>query len=646
MKSRVTIVFIFFAALWILILSRAAFLQVVPNNRLSQLEKREFETTVTLQSRRGAILDRAGRELAVSMRSFSLFADPHLIERPRALSRQLAKALNQSPEFFYKILSQKSRRFVWIQRHMDDAAKETISNWKVRGIGFIEESQRVYPSGSLLANVLGFVGKEGQGLEGLEARFDEKLQNRHLQITVPRDARGRPLVVNGQFFAENLDGSNIELTIDQELQFVLERELQQAAQRHEADAAMGIVMDAKTNEILAMAQTPTFDPNAPNSSEASARRNRVIADAFEPGSTMKTFVMAGAIAAKKIAPNTKIDCQNGQLKIGGRIIREADAHEKFKILTASEILAFSSNVGITKIAFDFGPEGVFNTLKNFGFGEKTGVELPGEAKGIFHSLPWGQHQFSNISFGQGISTTALQIANAYAAIANGGWLRKPRILRRITDPVTGDTQEFKTENLRRVLSQHDAEQLTLMLSTVTAQGGTGVNARVPGFPVAGKTGTAQKVRADGRGYYSNAYLSSFAGFVPANDPQFVIYIVVDNPRKGYYGAAVAAPVFSKVAAFALRQASVAPVLISEKNLLPAPTQAPVHPQPDLNPANDSGLVPDLVGLSLRDALRRIHGSPIDLRAVGTGRVVRSEPPPHSPIPADAKMTVFLESDHE
>jgi cell division protein FtsI (penicillin-binding protein 3) len=456
--------------------------------------------------------------------------------------------------------------------------------------------------------------------------------------------------VNGQVFNQVPDGNDVQLTVDRELQFIVEQELAEAVRNHEADAAVGVVLDAQTSEVLAMASSPSFDPNRAGEFPASLKRNRAITDSFEPGSTLKTFVIAGALAQGQLEPNTKYDCEGGALKIGRRTVREADGHHRFEQLTVSEILAVSSNVGMTKIAFQLGSEKVLETLRRFGFGEKTGIDLPGEAKGIIQSLPWHDHLLSNISFGHGFTATPLQIANAYAAIANGGWLKQPYVVKSVRDHEGTEILATKPRVLRRVLTDDQVAKMKIMLAGVTSEIGTGQNARVPGFPVAGKTGTAQKVNPNGRGYIPGGYISSFAGFLPANDPRFVIYVAVDRPRKEYYGAAVAAPVFSRIAQFAVRRAGLAPVLIKSENLVPQARRVvnPVRPQPatrdlasDPTLAQAGAVVPDLTGLTLREVLARVTGSGLKVNVQGEGFVTSTTPPPGAKLAESQELTVTL-----
>lgn len=669
MRSRIVVIFIFMTTLWALIIGRAAYLQVLPNERLKSLQKRQFETVVTLNPRRGDVLDRNGHELAVSMTTYSLFADPKILEEPKKIARLLAHELHAPVKQIEDKLRGHKRRFVWIERQLSKTVRDAIDEHKIRGLGFIEESQRIYPNDRLLSHVLGFVGRDGQGLEGLELKYNEQLQAESKRVSMYRDARGRPLIVNGQVFNQVPDGADIQLTIDRELQFILEQELSHSVREHEADSAVGVILDAQTSEVLAMASSPTFDPNHAGEFQPERKRNRAVTDSFEPGSTMKTFVIAGALSRGLIEPNTKFDCEGGVLRIGKRVIREAESKHKFGILTTSEILALSSNVGATKIANKLGDAKLNETLRAFGFGEKTGVDLPGEVRGIMQAMPWHDHLLANVSFGHGITATPIQIANAYAAIANGGILHQPYVVKAVHDHETGEVSEMKPREMRRILNDEQVAKMRIMLSGVTSDYGTGAAARVPGFPVAGKTGTAQKVNPDGRGYLLNGYISSFAGFIPANDPKFVIYVAVDRPRKGYYGAAVAAPVFSRIARFAVRRAGLAPVLITEVNVVPTAKRGvsrvpqavkPIEDMAESNlnlglkaakidlskeqngPEPIGSVVPDLLGLSLREVLERVIGTDVSIHIRGQGFVTKTNPAIGAQLSENKDLTVFLE----
>ncbi len=687
MKSRVLLIFAGLIGLWLVVLFRAAYLQTFPNERLKALQERQFQTVITLQSRRGAIIDRKGRELALSTTAYSLYADPKLLAGKKALAKKLAKELALSSEFIYSKIKDKDKRFNWIARLIPKEKADIIKAWDIHGLSFVEEFKRVYPNDHLLAHTLGVIGAEGQGLEGLELQYDQLLRGNKKKVSLRRDARGRPLIVDGMMFADNPDGSEVRLTIDSEMQHMLEGELVHAVSEFDATQAFGVILDVQTSAILAMVNTPSFDANQAGKVPAEIRRNRVVTDTFEPGSTLKTFAIAAALKEKIIAPNTKYNTENGRMRIGDRVIRESETSHSWSTLTVSEILAYSSNIGVTKIAFDLGAESLRKGLMEFGFGLKSGMDLPGESKGNLQNLPWNQHLLSNISFGQGIAVTPLQVANAYAVIANGGVLNSPFIVGSVRDPETGEIQETKVKPIHRVLTPEVAESMRMMLMGVTGQGGTGTNANVDGFLVGGKTGTAQKANPNGRGYLPGAYISSFAGFIPAGDPRFVIYIAVDHPKKtSYYGAAVAAPVFSRVASYAVRMEGLAPMLLSEKNLLPGPgfksTESShklkanskkkgvkkvelmakmknMMPTKGRNPAVETPTLltatdlvnqgapgamktmPDLRNQSLREVLHRLAGQDLAIRIVGSGVVSETEPSAGNDVPDSKTVIIHL-----
>ncbi len=653
MKSRIIAVFAGVMVLWGALILRAAYLQFLPNEKLQSLQNRQFQTVVTLQARRGAIIDRNGRDLAMSGTAYSLYADPKLLEKRKPLAKALAKELGVTTESVYGKIRDGNKRFVWIQRLMDEDKANKIKSWNIRGLSFVEEWRRVYPNETLLAHTLGFLGSEGQGLEGLEKYFESDLKGNAKKVSVRRDARGRPLIADGLLFTENPDGNEVKLTVDSDIQYNLENELAQAVQTHEADSAVGVILDAETSAIVAMASVPTFDVNKAMKTAADIRRDKAATDAFEPGSTLKTFVIALALRQGLVAPNTKFFCENGSFRIGDKVIHEAETHESFGNLSVSEILAVSSNIGTTKIAFKMGADSLRQGLLDFGFGSKLGIDLPGEARGAVQPLPWRPHLLSNISFGHGIAVTPLQMANAYAAIANGGVLNTPFIVSSIRDSETGQIREMQQKPIRRVLTPEQASQMRLMLSAVTADGGTGKNARVPGFIVAGKTGTAQKVNPNGRGYMKGAYISSFGGFIPANNPKFVIYVALDHPRKGFYGAAVAAPIFSRVASYVVRKEGLAPVLLTEKNILPEKRKAikmdgeksrglaTVVEGDIVSTSLELGVVPDVTTMTLREVLRRFNGKDISVKFRGQGVVTGVEPPVGAPLPENKEITVIL-----
>ncbi len=585
---------------------------MVPNNKLSSLQNKQFETNVTLHSRRGNIVDKNLKEIAISNQTFSLFADPKNIELPRKYAKILAKKLNINAEILYFKLKDKKKRFVWIQRFLSKEEYENIKQLELKGLSFVEEWKRYYPNEELLAQTIGSVGQEGIGLEGIELEYENILKGDLTKKKIRRDARGRTLNIDGMTITENQEGEDVQLTLDTDLQFYLQNELQYVLNSFSAESAMGVVLDAKTSAIRSIVSLPNQ-----NKLNLLSKRQRNITDVFEPGSTMKPFIVALAVDEKKIEPNTKIFCENGKMKVGNKTIREADSHHQFGNLTSSEILAYSSNIGSSKIAFLLGQEKVWRGLDKFGFGKKTMIDFPGEGRGVLQNLPWRDHLFANISFGHGISVTAIQLANAFAALVNGGILNSPHL---VDATKSQDSSEFKKLNKPpgvQVISKETSNKVKLMLAAVTYDGGTGINARVPGFQVGGKTGTAQKNSPDGKGYLPNAYLSSFIGFIPVHEPKYIIYIIVDNPQKTYYGSQVAAPVFSKVASYLVRKDGFAPSLVSEKNLISENSKKLPSMIQKQNMRNS------YMGVSLREIIKRIEPNKNEIEIVGNGKTVES-----------------------
>ncbi len=636
-KSRVIFVFLFVVALWGALIFRGAYLQLVPSPQFEAIKERQFNRMVKLDSRRGDILDRDGRALAVSVTSYSLFADPKILKDPYAAAKKLSRHFRVSFRSIYNKIKNKNRRFIWLKRKLDREDYEKIKAWGIRGLAFKEEFKRIYPNKTLASSVLGFVGREQQGLSGLEKKFEGVLTGSGRKVQVQRDARGRVLIEDGRFFARSPEGSDIHLTIDKDLQFWVESQLQKAVKENEAEAAWAVVLNPANSEILAMSSFPSFDSNRPLKASSSARRNKAIHDIYETGSVMKAFTVGGALNRGIVHPNTRIDTEDGIFKIGNRTIKEADKNHYFKELTVSEIIAYSSNVGTSKIALQMGAETLHESLLDFGFGQETGVGLPGEARGLLHKPPWRDHLLANISFGHGVAVTALQVANAYAAIANGGELNRPYIIKEIRDVENGEVVETPKKTIRRVLSKKNANLMKMMLSSVVAEGGSGYKARIHGYPVAGKTGTAQKVDPNGRGYLRGHYISNFAGFVPANDPRYVIYVAVDSPKKkGFYASTVAAPVFRSIAEYALRREGKAPVYLSDQELVKQhtvnaeETEAQVlevtldEVSEKLSPLEK---MPDLKGLTFKEVIKTLNGYDVDVRMSGEGRVYSTSPAP-------------------
>lgn len=536
------------------VLARTLQLQMFPGSRLNALIERNLSRDITLVGRRGTLRDRFDSELAVSVDSLSIFVDPKMfpLKHNRDILNKLSKVTGlRVPQLLEKIVNNKTRRFVWIRRQLEPQAMRLWSEYQlanVPGLGSLPEFRRVYPYDSLAGQVLGFVSVDGHGLESAEKGFDQELGGERLQVRVSTDAKGRPVFKQEeQVQFREMAGKDVVLSLDHRIQYSAERALKAAITKHKAVAGTVVVMDPFTGEVLAMASLPGFDPNFVGDSAAADRRNRTISDWFEPGSVMKPLAVLEGLERGLFAPKTKVDGGGGQVRIGSKLITEADTNHHFDLLTVHDVIKFSSNVGMVSLVQRFGFDFVHGALKKLNFGKRTGINLPGETTGLFRvPRPKQMLEKATIAYGHGIAVTPIQLAAAYSVIANGGYPVNPTILRRDTKTPFVQTQKplFSKQSITRVGS---------MLSAVVNDQGTGTPAALDTVSVAGKTGTAWKVDTVSGGYKPHAYVSSFAGYFPAEGPRYVIVVSIDEPTiGGYYGGAVAGPVFKDLAFEILR----------------------------------------------------------------------------------------------
>ena len=645
MKSRIIFVCVILLVFCFTFIVRGIVLQFFPDERLISVKKKNFERVIKLKPRRGIIYDRHGRELAISIASQSLFADPFLIKNPKQIAKKLSKLLGISYSSLYKKIKNKKRRFVWIKRNITDKEWEKVKSWKIYGLAFLEEPKRVYPNGSLLAQAMGFVGRDGHGLEGIELSYDRFLSGEEKKVLVYKDARGRPLFSDISFDKSlvNLrsNGADVYLTIDSDLQFFFEKELKEVVDHYSARSAIGIIMNPQTGEILSIAHFPSFNLNRPFQSDPKLFRNRSVTDAFEPGSTLKSFVI-GAALKNDTPPTQRYEGSEKGFLVENHFIREAEAGKYFQNLDLREILSFSSNVGAAQVALDVGDQFLYDTLKDFGFGSKLGIAFPGESSGILKKPPWKKLQLATIGFGHGVSVTPLQMVTAYSAIANGGMLKQPYFVSSIRYKETNRTETYEAKDLRQVLTPEQSRIMTMMLISAVSYDGTGSKAQVKGFLSAGKTGTAQVVDKEHGGYLTEQYISSFVGFIPAHKPQFVIYVAVEQPQDKFYGSTVAAPIFSNVAEYAVRKTGLSPILISEKNILKKEESENKQKRARRGIAQVKGRVPYFIGLSLREAFQKVRDTELKLKIKGSGKVVSTIPLSGEPFPKDRKIYLVLE----
>ncbi|RLB58055.1 MAG: penicillin-binding protein [Deltaproteobacteria bacterium] len=628
-------------------------LQVRRAEWLRDLSRQQVLKEITLEPLRGPILDRNGAPLAISIMAESIYAMPRQLEDAAAAARALARALEMDPQQSRRLVKRLSTRkyFTWVKRRVSDRLARQVRRLDIKGVGFTRESRRYYPARELAANLIGFVG-DGRGLEGVELLFDDRLRGSEVVLQGLRDAHGRLVFPEGT--REPDSGGTVVLTIDANIQEIVERELERGWHQAQARAATAVVMDPHSGEILAMASLPSYNPNVYWQSRPAQRRNRAVTDCYEPGSTMKVFTMAAALQGQLVRPEETIDCQGGALVLGSHTIH--DAHRGLRRLTASEVLVHSSNVGMAIIGARLGREGLYQALHEFGFGRKTGVDLPGEVRcRLRPPARWSDVGLATISFGQGVSVTALQLLAALNSVANGGvWLR-PQIVRAIRDSSGRTIDEGRPDPQGRVMSREVAAELTRMMVRVVQPGGTGTRAALDGFTVAGKTGTAQKVDPVAGGYSEHLRVASFMGFVPAEQPRLSILVVMDEPQSSPYGGVVAAPVFARIAAAVLNYQGVfsSRPAVARPRPDPAPGEEPVVETALIVEEAEAvagssaevaaGRVPDVRGLSARAALRRLWERGYEVVLNGFGRVARQRPAPGSRLPRQAVVRLELQT---
>ena len=522
--------------------ARLGYLQVERHGYYTELARKQQHREITLNPPRGTLYDDAGRELAVSAPSDSIFADPQAIEDPAAVARVLAPILGLPKAELEKRLTA-TNQFAWLARQVDEPVAAAVKELALPGIHWREESRRFYPYGELAAHVLGFVGTDFHGLAGIEAQYEKVVAGQIGQRIVLRDASGQLAVAPGSGSDAARPGRDLHLTLDGALQHIAERELRATIAKFHAAAGSVVVLDPVTGAVKAMASWPTFDPNRFGAYKDREQRwrNRAVADAFEPGSVFKVVVAAAALEENVVDPSDIIDCQMGKILVQGVTIRD---YKPFGLLTFREVISKSSNIGTIKVKQRIGDERFYQQMLAYGFGSKSHIDLPGESPGILRPLEsWPPRAGAYAAFGQGISVTAIQLAAAFGAIANGGLLMKPYLVEAIGN---GSKLERvgQPKPVRRVMSSATARQVGRLLEAVVSEG-TARRAQVDGYRIAGKTGTAQK--AIPGGYSPTDFIAVFAGYGPSRNARLVAAVVIDRPHGNIHGGAVAAPVFAAIA---------------------------------------------------------------------------------------------------
>jgi cell division protein FtsI (penicillin-binding protein 3) len=649
-------------ALWgAVVVARLVQIQIAQGPRYRARAQRQQERRVEIPGQRGSILDREGRELAVSVEATSVYAIPDDVRAPRQAAAALAPVLDLSPAEILEKLSS-DRGFVWLRRQLGPDAAEAVQRLKLAGIHFVNEPKRFYPKGRLASAVLGFVGTDGVGLAGLEHYYDASIRGKPGELVALTDARRSRYGEDDDAGRPAQEGASLVLSLDSGVQFAAEHELAESMRVHRAKSGCIVVMDPANGEVLAMASSPDFDPNAFNRYPAEARRNRAIADAYEPGSTFKIVTGALALEHGLVRLDEIIDTGDGTIRVANTTIQEADRH-RYGPLTLAGVFEHSSNIGIIRVGMRLGAGRLHDGAKSLGVGRPTGVDLPGENPGIFRPLPkWSGLSTASISMGQEVSLNALQLARVTAIAANGGYLVEPHLVTRIVEP-GGRARPVPVGEKVRVLSARTADAIARILVGVVEHG-TGARAAVPGFAVAGKTGTAQKAGVGG--YQPGRHVPNFVGFAPAEDPRAVVVVLLEEPQGKYYAAEVAAPLFSRVMSQTLGILRVAPreqrvpeSILAEAaprfdgapryraGIEPAASRlsgggrmAPPQPPGPPAPADRDG-TPSVIGFSAREAVAVFARAGVLARLQGSGFVVAQDPPAGAPLRAGAVHTLFL-----
>ncbi len=617
-KLKLLLVGLLFAGIWATLWGRAAYVQLYLGPELKKgAEKQSLATGFEL-GERGRIYDRNGSILATSVESKSVYVSPIKVVNAAQTAQVLAQILDVPKKNIEHDLASK-KGFVWIKRQIGDREAQALEAEKLPGVFLTSEYRRMFPNHHSAGQVLGFVGVDGVGLEGMEKHFEERMAGRQAKYVVQRDATGRRLYLDDQGREMDIRGADVRLTLDTVIQDAAEQALADAVTRYNGRSGMALVVKVDSGEILALAHFPFLNPNAASLSKPSARRFRAALDMFEPGSTMKPFVFAAALEQKVIDQNKIFDCENGKWVLRGKTIR--DTHS-YHWLSANRILRYSSNIGTAKIGLALGAQPYYSALRKLGFGERSGLDIPSESPGLLRQpKEWGEFDLATISFGQGVGVTGLQMARAYLVLANKGL---PRPLKLILDPAAPPPPQPE-----RVFSEQTAETVLSMMREVVEEDGTGKLARIPGVVVAGKTGTAQKAAATGKGY-GEGNVASFVGLFPGDKPEYLIMAIVDEPSPVALGGIVCAPAVREIAIKTLSyynrlpEAKAAPQTEpSESSMQEKATRAPSA----LAGAN----VPDLSGLPVRRALEVLGKRGIVPTLKGSGMIISNQ----KPLPGEA-----------
>jgi len=621
MRQRIANALAIFVLFFGVVCGRLGYLTIFRGEEFRELAGRQQHQRISVPPERGEIRDREGEPLAVTMESADIFIRPRALLAREPLIPVFASILQAPPRSIAaKVLSADS--FVFLARGAKPEQAAAISALGLRGVGVDSTRRRVYPRGLLAGQVVGFAGIDQQGLSGVEQSLNRYLKGEPGSLKVGVDGRGRPMGSARSAMPLTL-GAHVELSIDVDLQQVVESELEAAVTAQGAVGGVAIVIDPRTGEILAMANVPRFDPSQGRQAAKEDWNNPAVELGYEPGSTFKAILAAAAIEAGVVHPEDRIFCGNGHYEVGRRTIHD---HHPYGWLTFSDVIKHSSNVGCAKVGEALGADRFYATIRAFGFGERSGIDLPGEAPGLVRPVSkWGRIHLVTTSFGQGISVSPLQLVRAFGALANGGALMRPLLVRRVVAADGTVLKENAPEVVGRPISERTALIVTEMLRGVVDDG-TATKAKLDGISVVGKTGTAQKVDPRTGRYHPRDRISSFVGFLPAEAPRFAMLVLIDTPRLATYGGVVAAPVFQKIAAYAVDRAGlriVNPPLVEK-----AEADSTMHTQlVSWAPSDTTQGMPSFMGLSMREALVQAARAGWEVDVEGSGYVISQSPPP-------------------
>ena len=634
-QGRIGYVALVMIGVLVILVFRYAYLQIVQGDALAQRMRDQSGYEFRIQSLRGAILDRGGKELAVSSMTKSLFVDPNHVydtHNPEEIASDIAPLIGLTEQDILDDIA-RGGGFVWVKRRLEHTEYEAVrAVIREKGysdcLGFQNEAKRYYPNDALAANVIGFVGTDDEGLDGVEQALDPLLKGEVREERLTVDGQRRP-ILDSIFAGRRVYGSDycktVSLTIDSTIQFMVEQELDRAMAENNPDSITAIVMDPKTGEILAMASRPSYNPNRFWEYPQENWKNRAVAFIYEPGSTFKAVIAGAALQEAIVTPN-QVFFDPGYVMVSGRRIQNW-SNESYGAVTFTDIVKKSLNTGFAQVGLSLGAEKMMHYTRVFGFGERTGIDLPGEEEGILFSADnMRDSDIATTAIGQSIAVTPLQLVTAMAAIANGGTLMHPYIVREIRNPDGSVYEERTPREIRRVLEPTVDRTLIGLLEQVVASGG-GMKAGVKGYRIAGKTGTAQKIRRETAGYLEGHYIASFCGFAPVEDPIFTVLVMIDDPRGGdFYGGQIAAPVASRIFTQLLRYAHVEP----SSNTFAETTGGTEKGRSDdeekrmeaaATPPEGKAVVPDFTGLSLREAARLAELRGLTFESEGTGAAV-------------------------